>query len=167
MKVVSPWYPAAMQGELSDVEMDELLSSEVFGHLGCSDGGKPYIVPMAYVFRENALYGQTTEGKKVDMLRKNPLVCFQVEKLKERQWRSVICWGKFEELDFEELEKPEAVEIVKLLTQRIGAIQENVGIAIPFSFPGTAEPAVVNDKKSSLFRILITEKTGKFYMAGK
>ena len=154
-----------MQGSLSNTEMDELLSSEVFGHLGCTDGAKPYIVPMAYVFHENALYGQTTEGKKVEMLRKNPLVCFQVEKLKDTQWRSVICWGKFEELDFEELKKPEAMEIVKLLTQRIGAIQENVGIVVPFSFSDQAGPMNINEKKTTLFRILITEKTGRFYEA--
>ena len=156
-----------MQGSLSNTEMDELLSSEVFGHLGCSADGKPYIVPMAYVFRENALYGQTTEGKKVEMLRKNPLVCFQVETLKDRQWRSVICWGTFEELAFDELQKPNAVDIVKLLTQRIGAIQENVGIEIPFSFTETAAPMIVNEKKSTLFRIVITEKTGRFYIAQK
>ncbi|NOS67438.1 MAG: hypothetical protein HOO67_03695 [Candidatus Peribacteraceae bacterium] len=84
-----------MQDKLSDKEMNMLLSSEVFGHLGCCDDGKPYIVPMAYVYNENTLYGQTTEGKKVEKLRKNPLVCFQVESLKEGQWRSVICWGGY------------------------------------------------------------------------
>ncbi len=155
-----------MQGALTNAEMDELLTTEIFGHLGCSDHGKPYIVPMAYVYRDNALYGQTTEGRKVEMLRGNPLVCFQVEQLKEQQWRSVICWGKFEELAFEELEKPEAIEVVKLLTERIGSIQENVGIAVPFSFSGGASPLTVNEKKSTLFRIPITEKTGRFFVTG-
>ncbi len=68
--------------------MNSLLMSEVFAHLGCCEGSRPYIVPLAYVFHENALYGQTTEGKKVEILRKNPLVCFQVQKQEERQWRS-------------------------------------------------------------------------------
>ncbi len=155
-----------MQGTLSSTEMDHVLASEIFGHLGCSDAGKPYIVPMAYVYRENALYGQTTEGKKVEMLRRNQLVCFQVEQLKERQWRSVICWGRFEELAFEELESPGAMEIVRLLTERIGGIQENVGIAVPFSFSGGASPLTVNERTSTLFRIPIAEKTGRFFTAG-
>ena len=160
-------YTATMQGALSNAEIDALLSSEVFGHLGCCDGGKPYIVPMAYVFRENVLYGQTTEGKKVEMLRKNPIVCFQVERLKEREWKSVICWGTFEELDFGELRKPEWMELVKLLTERIGDIQENVGIAVPFSFSKDAAPLTINDRKSTLFRMRITEKTGRFFVAEK
>jgi hypothetical protein len=156
-----------MQGVLSETEINTLLSSEVFGHLGCTDGLKPYVVPMAYVYRDNVLYGQTTEGKKVEMLRKNPLVCFQVERLKDRQWRSVMCWGTLEELAFEELQQPEAVEVVHLLTERIGGIQENVGIAVPFSFAKGAVPLTVNEKKSTLFRILVTEKSGRFYAADK
>jgi hypothetical protein len=154
-----------MQGTLSEAEMNILLSSEVFGHLGCTDGLKPYVVPMAYVFHDNVLYGQTTEGKKVDILRKNPLVCFQVEGLNERQWKSVLCWGTFEEMDFDELQSPEAMTIVELLTKRIGAIQDNVGIAVPFSFSGGAKPLTVNEKNSTLFRILLKEKTGRWYEA--
>ncbi len=154
-----------MQGTLSDTEIEALLTAEVFGHLGCCDDGKPYVVPMAYVFHDNTLYGQTTEGRKVEMLRKNPLVCFQVESLNDRQWRSVVCWGQFEELDFEELAQPESIAAAELLTKRIGAIQENVGIVIPFSFSKDAFPLTINEKKSTLFRIVIAEKTGKFYMA--
>lgn len=152
-----------MQGILSESEMNALLSSEVFGHLGCCDNTKPYIVPMAYVYHNNVLYGQTTEGRKVELLRRNPIVCFQVEQLKDKQWKSVICHGTFEEMDFEELKKPEAIELVKLLTERIGGIQENVGITVPFSFSKSAKPLTANEKKSTLFRILVTEKTGRFY----
>lgn len=154
-----------MHGSLSNLEMDDLLSSQAFGHLGCTDGAKPYIVPMAFVYKDNTIYGQTTEGKKIEMLRTNPLVCFQVEHRQEGQWKSVICWGTFQELIFDELEKPKAVEITKLLTERIGDVQEHVGIAIPFSFSDDAMPLTVNGKKSILFRIVVTEKTGKFYKA--
>ena len=154
-----------MQGQLSDVDMNALLEAEVFGHLGCTDGQKPYVVPMAYVYHNNALYGQTTEGRKVELLRKNPLVCFQVEQKKDREWRSVICWGSFQELDFADLKTPEGIKITEPLSRRIGGIQDSVGIAVPFSFSGTAAPLTVNDKQSTLFRIAITEKTGRFYVS--
>lgn len=154
-----------MHGTLTDPEMQALLSSEMFGHLGCTDGVKPYVVPMAFAYRDNVLYGQTMEGKKVEMMRKNPLVCFQVEKLQDTEWKSVICWGTFEEMDFARLGKPEAVEAVKLLTQRLGSIQEAAGIAVPFSFSGGAAPLTVNEKTSTLFRIVLTEKTGRFSKA--
>ncbi len=82
----------------------------------------------------------------------------------------MICWGTFEELDFDKLEKTEAMQVFKLLTERIGSIQKNIGIAIPsfsFSFSAKAAPLTVNSRKSILFRILITEKTGRLYAAEK
>ncbi len=46
---------------------------------------------------------------------------------------------------------------------KIGSIQKQVGVSIPFSFVEAAVPLTVNEKKSTLFRIVIAEKTGKFY----
>lgn len=156
-----------MQGQLSDTDIDSLLATEVFGHLGCTDGHKPYVVPMAYVYRDNVLYGQTAEGKKIDMLRANPLVCFQVENHREREWKSAICWGSFEELEFDKLHTPDMVAVATLLTERIGGIQDNVGISIPFSFEKGASAVTVNGKKSTLFRIVVKEKTGRWYRTEK
>ncbi len=155
-----------MQGTLSEQEIDELLTRGTLGHLGCADGDRPYVVPMAYVFRDGHLYGQTTTGQKVEMLRRNPVVCFQVQSHESGRWCSVICWGRFEELAFDELVPSEAVEIVHLLSERLSGIQQAVGVDIPFAF-GTkeVEPLKVNEKESTLFRISITEKTGRFFEA--
>ncbi len=155
-----------MNGTLSDADMDELLTSGVFGHIGYCDGGKPYVMPLAYVFHDNEIYGQTTEGRKIELIRKNPLVCFQVQHERNYEWRSVICWGTLEELDFEHMEHKEAIPIIRLLTDRLGGIQKNVGITIPsFSLNGKAVPLTVDGRKSTLFRILVTERTGRFYRA--
>ncbi|MBI5156344.1 pyridoxamine 5'-phosphate oxidase family protein [Candidatus Peregrinibacteria bacterium] len=155
-----------MHGTLSDADMDELLVSGIFGHLGYCDGNKPYVVPLAYVFHDGVIYGQTTEGRKIDLVRKNPLVCFQVQHERNYEWRSVLCWGTFEEFDFERLEHEEALPILTLLTERLGGIQKNVGIVLPsFSLEGAAAAKTVDGRKSVLFRILVTERTGKFYRA--
>jgi nitroimidazol reductase NimA-like FMN-containing flavoprotein (pyridoxamine 5'-phosphate oxidase superfamily) len=156
-----------MSDTLTDSQMNELLTEEIFGHLACSDNGKPYVIPMAYVFIENVLYGQTTSGKKVEMMRKNPLVCFQVEQLKDNRWRSVMCWGMFEELDFAQLKEPQESMAVEILTQRIAGIQQNVGVSVPFSFSQKARPLTVNEKQSTLFRIVIQEKSGRVYVPEK
>ncbi len=155
-----------MERALSDIEMNELLESEIYGHMACSDNGKPYIVPLAYVFRDNVLYGQTTEGKKVEILRRNPLVCFQVQQQKEREWRSVMCWGTFEEFAFEKMDEIEASMVIELLTSRLSGIQQQVGIAVPqYSFEKKTTPLMVNNRKSTLFRIVVAERTGKLYAA--
>ncbi len=155
-----------MYGTLSDPEMDELLAAGVFGHLGYCDEGKPYVVPLAYVFHDNVFYGQTTEGRKTELIRKNPLVCFQVQHERNYEWRSVVSWGTFEEFDFEHMEHEEALPILQLLTERLAGIQKNVGIVLPsFSLEGTPAAKTVDGRKSVLFRILVTERTGKFYKA--
>lgn len=157
-----------MEHPLSDREMNALLASEIFGHLACCENGRPYIVPLAYVFHENVIYGQTVEGKKTEILRTNPLVCFQVQKQINEEWKSVMCWGSFEEMDFQKLKTDEAISIVELLTKRLGSIQENVGIAIPrYSFTDKAVPLMTNNRKSTLFRIIVTKKTGRSYRSEK
>ncbi len=88
-----------------------------------------------------------------------------MQREENRQWRSVLCWGTFEELDFEKLDKAEAVDITKRLTGILGGIQDTVGVSVPFAFTEKATPLSVNSRKSTLFRILITEKTGRFYGA--
>ncbi len=154
-----------MQRNLTNAEIDALLTSERFGHLGCCDKGKPYVIPLAYVFHANVLYGQTMEGKKTDILRKNPVVCFQVQQQGEHEWRSAICWGTFEELEVAELEMPEAKHVYSLLTHYLGGIQDTVGIDKPsFSFSDTMEVFVTTKKKPTLFRIVITEKTGRLFV---
>lgn len=149
-----------MMGLLSEQEINELLSSQTFGHLGCCENGKPYVFPMAYAYHANILYGQTTAGKKVEILRRNPSVCFQVQDVTETHWRSVQCWGTFEELAFEKLDGTEAARIVRLLSEHLGSIQHQVGINVEFSGGGSPKPVLVNGKLTTLFRIVLDEKSG-------
>lgn len=153
-----------MHGTLSDRDIDALFAAQSFGHLGCSDEGKPYIVPMAYVFHNNALYGQTTEGKKIAILRSNPFVCFQVEEVTPTGWRSAQCWGTFEELDFAALQQPQAVDIVHMLTKHIASIQQRMGVTVPFGPDGHAA-VDEHGRRATVFRIAIQEKTGRWYAA--
>ena len=64
--------------------MTEILKKCGFLHLGLVDGGMPYIVPMNYGFTmENGkltLYLHCAkEGYKLDVIRKNPVCCFEME----------------------------------------------------------------------------------------
>ena len=47
--------------------------------LSMVDRGKPYVVPVSYGYAENALYVHSApEGRKIDILGKNPEVCFSI-----------------------------------------------------------------------------------------
>lgn len=89
-----------MLGELSKREIITLLESQFIGRIGCHVNGETYIVPVNYVYQNNGIYVQSGEGKKLDMLRANPQVCFQVDEIDSMfKWKSVILWGNFEELN--------------------------------------------------------------------
>jgi nitroimidazol reductase NimA-like FMN-containing flavoprotein (pyridoxamine 5'-phosphate oxidase superfamily) len=52
-----------------------------------------------YIYDNGAIYGHATWSQKVQLLRENPQVCFQVEDAERlTPWKSVIAWGHFEEL---------------------------------------------------------------------
>lgn len=155
-----------MHRTLTEDETNALLVSEMFGHLACHDGKRPYIVPLAYAYVQGVIYGQTTEGRKTEILRKNPQVCFQVQKQDGEVWRSVLCWGTFEELDMSRISEAEAVNVSKLLSEHLSGIQKNVGVSVKFSFDETsAAPLSVEGRSSTIFRIVIDEKSGRSYTA--
>lgn len=65
-------------------EVRHILSSCKVLHLGIVEEGKPYIVPMnyGYEFRGEKLFfylHAAREGRKLDIIRKNPVCCVQME----------------------------------------------------------------------------------------
>ena len=66
--------------EITDPEkIREILQKSLVCHLSMVDDGKPYMVSMNYGFRDDIIYIHCAlEGRKVDVLRKNPEVCFMI-----------------------------------------------------------------------------------------
>ena len=65
-------------------EITHILNKGMVLHLGLVDQGKPYIVPMnyGYTFEGDKLVFYVhgaLEGRKVDIIRKNPVCCIQIE----------------------------------------------------------------------------------------
>ena len=88
-----------MLGELNELQIKNVLSSQALGRMACAEGELPYIIPVTYAYDGDFIYGQTNEGKKLDILRKNPNVCFEVDSMFDmRNWQCAIVHGKFEEL---------------------------------------------------------------------
>jgi hypothetical protein len=88
-----------MIGELQPQQIEEVLGSQVVGRIGCHASGETYIVPISYAYDGTYIYCHTHEGKKLDMMRQNPKICFEVDDLKDMaNWKSVIAKGTFQEL---------------------------------------------------------------------
>jgi nitroimidazol reductase NimA-like FMN-containing flavoprotein (pyridoxamine 5'-phosphate oxidase superfamily) len=60
--------------------LHDLLREAMILHLGLSDEGIPYIVPLNFVFFYDRLYFHSSPiGRKMEILSRNPRVCFEVE----------------------------------------------------------------------------------------
>lgn len=68
---------------------------------------------------------------KVQMMRKNPDVCFEVDHVENmRSWRSAIVWGKFQELN-KEKDRAKALKILndRFVSYGISETMEPLGLA--------------------------------------
>lgn len=103
-----------MIGSLTDEEIESFLQRQVIGRLACNDNEKVYIVPVTYAFDGNYIYGHARLGEKIAIMRKNPEVCFEVDKIENmHNWQSVILWGIYEELKDEQ-----AKDVLQILMNR-------------------------------------------------
>lgn len=99
--------------EMDSYEIDNVLSGRDYGHLACAKDEQPYIVPIHYVYDERSIYVYTTEGKKSEIIESNPQVCLQVEEVTSNEdWRSVIVFGKAEEI-IEPKEREKAIRLIR------------------------------------------------------
>jgi len=88
-----------MTGSLTEFQIETLLTSQVIARLGCGQGEELYVVPVLFAYDKPYIYSHTREGRKVALMRQQPQVCMEVDQIDNlSNWRSVIIWGKFEEL---------------------------------------------------------------------
>jgi nitroimidazol reductase NimA-like FMN-containing flavoprotein (pyridoxamine 5'-phosphate oxidase superfamily) len=87
---------------LTETQARELLSAKHYGRLGCCVDGEPYVVPINYLFDGDSIYIHSKPGRKINALRANPRACLQVDEVKNPyNWRSVIAFGRYEEVSDE------------------------------------------------------------------
>lgn len=76
-----------------------LLAETRLGRLACAQGDQPYILPFYFTYRSNYLYSFATVGQKIEWMRANPRVCVEADVVvSSQEWRSVIAFGRYEEL---------------------------------------------------------------------
>jgi len=137
--------------------MKSILASQSLGRLACCKGGKPYIIPVTYAFDGDFIYGQTNEGLKLEVMRKNPQVCFEVDQMLDMQnWQSVIVNGKFQELSDEDAELARELLFGHVYTL---AVSSTIHLH-EHGEQGTLDDS--NRVKRVMYRIRIDSMTGRF-----
>ena len=80
-------------------QRSEFLSTQRVVRIAFDADGERYLIPLGYVWRENALYCMTKRGRKTRMAAANPRVSFQVDDSCETRlftYRSITGEGIFE-----------------------------------------------------------------------
>lgn len=151
----------AMIGKLTNEQIEKILRASLIGRIGCHSDGRTYVVPISYAYDGDYIYAHTEEGMKLQMMRSNPNVCFEVDDIHDlSHWSSVIAWGYFQELPGGE-EKTRALRVL-------------VNRHLPMVTSATTQlgdnwPFIPNDLDSIpgiVFRIRLLEKTGRFEARG-
>lgn len=143
--------------EIIDSELiEKIVSTALICRVGMIDDGRPYIVPMNFAYQDKCLYLHSArEGQKIEILKRNNQVCFEMELdtelVKSKQpckwsmrYLSVIGFGKAHFID-DLLTKQASLD---LIMQKYSASQ-------PYQYP---EQIL---SKLLIIKVEIEEITGK------
>ena len=61
-----------MFGKLNPEEIDQLLSHQIVGRIGCHADGVTYIVPISYAYDGTFIYAHSFKGMKLTIMQKKP-----------------------------------------------------------------------------------------------
>ena len=104
-------------------ELEEIIRSSPVCRIGLCDGDHPYVVPVCFGYEAGMIYIHSNPGgKKMEILRKNPKVCIEIDSGIEHvpaespcnngmKYRSVIAFGTCRILQGED-EKKLALQII-------------------------------------------------------
>ena len=146
-----------MLGQLDENQIEKMLHKQVIGRIGCHANGITYIVPICYAYISNCIYARSNDGLKIDLMRQNPNVCFEVENIKDlANWRTVVLWGVFEEISEAE-ERKSALDI--LLNRQLPIVAGEMARFTP-NWP--FHPDDINEVSGIVYKIKIEKKTGRF-----
>jgi len=133
-----------------------IMEEALVCRIGLSDDGAPYVVPMNFGLGENCLYLHcATEGRKLDILRRNDRVCFEMDLLREIKQGPASCgWGA----RYESVIGFGRAVIVEAPAEKRAAldrIMEHCGAEGPFIYPDETLA------RTAVIRIDIESVTGK------
>ena len=144
---------------MSIEESKEVLHSNILGRIGCNDGMRTYVVPINYVFDGKYIIGHSVAGLKIQIMRKNPAVCFEVDEMKSlTNWKSVIAWGEYQEL----ADERDRYNALKLFVDRTMHMKISETARPPEISETRLHPRSPGNIRPVIYRIVIEELTGRF-----
>ena len=131
----------------------DVLAHVSLGRLACCRQLQPYVVPFNFAYHDNGLYAFSMPGQKIDWMRANPLVCVEADQMRREHWKTVVVFGRYEELPDTVGMYSERALALALLKQR-AAWWEPGSVKV---MQGGTAPALA----PVFYRINITQITGR------
>ena len=146
-----------MVSSLNEQEIEEVLTDNVWGHLGCNDGFNTYVYPTNYIYDGRYILCHSQVGSKVVMMRNNTRICFQVDEVENhKNWRSVMVHGDYQELTDER----ERYAAMKAFLDRRLFVKISSDHVDPAQLDKQLE--LMKASRPAIYRIVIDEKTGRY-----
>lgn len=148
-----------MTGTLNKEQTEEVLSGGYIMRIGCKDNRRMYILPVTYCYDKetSSLIGHSGPGTKINAMKENPEVCFEVEQINSiSSWKTVVGWGRFEELKGSDAKKG-----IHLLVNKVRTLLNNDNHP-HMKFLHNLSHSAGSESDAIIYRIRISECTGKF-----
>ncbi|HWQ47935.1 MAG TPA: pyridoxamine 5'-phosphate oxidase family protein [Methanosarcina sp.] len=139
-------------------QIEEILSKAKFLRLALSDSDTPYIIPMAFGYKDNKIYLHCSrDGKKIDILNRNPKVAFEADSEAEVITTEDICKYNVRYRSVVGNGQARFVEDYNEKVEGLTVLSEHYGKKGPFEF----EDWKIN--RLCIIKIEIEEMTGKHH----
>ncbi len=136
-------------------DIEQILKQGQICRLGFVDNNVPYIVPLNYGYQDQALYFHSAkQGRKIDLIRANPLVCFEVDELIKIKKAANACdWG----LSFKSVIGTGTAHLLTTLEEKKTGLDIIMAHYSDRSFDYPLEMI----EKTAVIKVTIQEMTGK------
>jgi len=114
---------------LSEERVRALLEELLFADIAVVSDGAPYVTPVSFVRRDEALFFRCGPGERVEALRSDPRACLSLVRFYEEtgEWESVIVRGEIEFIDDSQLQ----ADVTALLLSKYRRYEPAMGVALP------------------------------------
>ncbi len=143
--------------EIKDSQtIQKVIEEAQICRIGLVDGNEPYVVPMNFGYKENTLYlHSATEGRKIDILKENNRICFQMDiKIEILASDNPCNWG----MKYLSVIGHGKAQLIENATEKIDALNIIMGKYSPKRFFEYSEESI---SKVSVIKVEIKEITGK------
>jgi nitroimidazol reductase NimA-like FMN-containing flavoprotein (pyridoxamine 5'-phosphate oxidase superfamily) len=136
--------------------MERIIQRATVCRIGLSENDKPYVVPLIFGYTDDCLYFHSAkEGKKINMMRRNNTVCFEIDVDNELVQAENACGWSMKYYSVIGFGKAFLVEDFGEKQQALDTIMEHYSGKSSFEYP---ENALNN---TAIIKVKIESMTGK------